>query len=249
MNRIITNLTRRSSRSALTPSRAVVLAGVLAGVVGGASAGCGLLGTGDDAGDDGRYEDTYDDTSGDTDIPTPAPTEGFRVSPKFMLQAVAAIVTIEADDGTGSPIACELDDAPEGGYVCDAAQLPGPSATLRVDRDGFDGAVRVAEILPNQIQALDVHLVVEGGPTGAWSACVGAAEFDSCAVVCEQQQLGCAVTSCPTDQPQWPVATLETFSSVECADPLESLLESLASSCESMPLSPDVASLRCCCSA
>ncbi|KIG17799.1 hypothetical protein DB30_02832 [Enhygromyxa salina] len=162
-----------------------------------------------------------------------------------MLQAVPAIVTIEEADGTGTPSACMLDGAPEGGYVCDAAPLIGMDALIRVDRDGFDSALRAAAILTNQIQPLDVHLSVEGGPTGTWSACVAAGEFDSCAVVCEAQMLGCVVTSCATDQPEWPIATVETFSSLECTD----LRESLASSCEEqLPLTPHVASLRCCCS-
>jgi hypothetical protein len=161
-----------------------------------------------------------------------------------MLQTVPAIVTIEATDSPGTPIACVLDGAAEGGYVCDADQILGVNATIRVDKDGFDSAVRSAEVLANQIQDLEVHLSVEGGPTGVWSECVGVGEFESCAAVCDNQMLACAVTSCATEQPQWPVATLETFASPECLD----TLEVPASGCgDPLPLAEAVVSMRCCC--
>lgn len=202
--------------------------------------GCELIDAYDDAAD---AETGYDEGT-DTDDPPPAPTEGFRVFPKFMLQSVPAIVTIAASDGASPAVACMLDGAPEGGYVCDAEPLAGADALIRVDRDGFESTVRNPEILPYQIQPLDVHLAVEGGPTGEWSACVGAGDFDSCAALCEAQMLSCAVTSCASDQVEAPIATFETFASLECAD----ALEAQASSCdELLPVSPDVVSLRCCC--
>src|SRR5690606_33385157 len=100
--------------------------------------GCGFFaGDDDDFGDD-NGESESGDGDGDDD---PPPTQGFRVHPKFMLQDLAAIVTIEVDGITASP--CELDGAPEGGYVCDAGWLPADStATIRVEKDGFDTAVR-----------------------------------------------------------------------------------------------------------
>lgn len=206
--------------------------------------GCGILDAQDSAFD---TDDGFDEST-DTDEPPPAPTEGFRVFPRFMLQSIPAIVTIEASDGSGPALACELDGAPEGGYVCDAGLLAGIYATIRVDKDGFEGTVRNPEILTNQIHELDVHLSVEGGPTGVWSACVAPGEFDSCAALCEGQMTSCAVTSCATEQVEWPIATLETFTSLECVDPLEALVEAPASSCdELLPVNPDVLSLRCCC--
>src|SRR5690606_22161727 len=143
------------------------------------------------------------------------PSQGFRVYPKFMLQDLPAIVTIELDGVTASP--CELDGAAEGGYLCDAGVLAADSsATIRVDKDGFDSAVRHPVVVFNQIVPLEVHLAVEGGPTGSWSACTAVGEFETCADLCATVQSSCVVTSCATEDPEWPVASYQTFTDAEC---------------------------------
>lgn len=201
--------------------------------------GCGFFGGDDDP-------PFADESGGPSELEEggdPPPREGFRVFPQFMLQAVAAIVTIEAPGA--NPVACLLDAAPEGGYVCDAEPLPGAIATIRVAKDGFELAVRNPQIVAFNIPPLDVHLSVEGGSSGSWSACVTLDEgFESCAELCAAEALVCAVTACATEQAEWPLASLQTFTGPDCGE----LLESLATSCGEPVPSPGLAgSLRCCC--
>ena len=160
-----------------------------------------------------------------------------------MLQDLPAIVTIELDGVTAT--ACELDGAPEGGYVCDASGLPADAlATIRVDKDGFDTAYRNPVVVYYQIVPLEIHMAVEGGPTGSWSACVAAGDFETCADLCASVQGSCAVTSCATEDPQWPIASYQTFADAECT----TQIEDLAQACESpLPVAGTIAALRCCC--
>jgi len=203
--------------------------------------GCGFFGSDSDD-DDAPSSDESAELGGTEEGGELPPTEGFRVFPQFMLQDVAAIVTIEA--GGGQPAPCALDDAPEGGYVCDAEGLPGATATIRVNKDGFDGAVRNPPIASFQIVPLEVHLSGEGGPTGSWSGCAAVGEFASCAELCAAEDGVCAVTACATGQDEWPVATFEGSIGPDCAEPLEWV----AASCEApLPLA-GLESLRCCCS-
>ncbi|MFO7561887.1 MAG: hypothetical protein R6X02_04545 [Enhygromyxa sp.] len=194
----------------------------------------------DDDGDD-EVGDTGEVGDGDGDD-DPPPTQGFRVFPKFMLQDLSAIVTIEIDGITPTP--CEL-DLDQGGYVCDAGELPADSsASVWIEKDGFEGALRRPMVVFNQIIPLEVHLAVEGGPSGSWSSCAAAGEFETCAELCASFEDSCLVTSCATEQEDWPIATYETYSDADCTTPLESL----ALGCESsLPVTGTVASLRCCC--
>jgi hypothetical protein len=91
------------------------------------------------------------------------------------------------------------------------------------------------------IESLDVHLAPAGGPGGVWSACAPGGMFETCADVCVDQGMTCAVTSCETGQDEWPIATLRTHETDMCD--LE--IESAASSCDD-PL-PQATSLECCC--
>jgi hypothetical protein len=207
------------------------------------ASGCEFF-QGEDDTDFGEAESGETETDETTDTgEDPPPTQGFRVFPKFMVQDVPAIVTIELDGIT--PSTCELDDAPEGGYVCDAGVLPdGGIATIYVEKDGFEIATRHPQVLFNQIAPLDVHLMAAGAPTGVWSGCQAAGGFGSCADLCESFQNSCLVTSCATDEPEWPIATLQTYADAECTV----LLENLTSTCEEpLPGADTVVALKCCC--
>jgi hypothetical protein len=158
-----------------------------------------------------------------------------------MLQDVPAIVTIEIDGMT--PETCELDGALEGGYLCDASSLPASGiATVVVEKDGFAGAVRHPQLSYGQIIALDVHLAIEGGPTGVWSDCQPAGQFTNCVELCGVVEGSCAVTSCATSNPESPIATYESFADAECITPAQQG----AIACEdNLPFSD--AAQRCCC--
>lgn len=204
--------------------------------------GCGIFDDvldGSDFGDDETTSTSGGDGDGDTDEPIP-PREGFRVFPKYLLQGVPAVVTVERD---AVPYECPLDAAPEGGYVCDATGLLAGPVTVTIERDGFDVAVRHPELVPELIVSLDVHLSPAGGPTGMWSACVAADAFLTCGDVCSNEMLGCAVASCATEQEEFPIGTLATFSDAECLVGSENI----ASTCsEALPIASALA-LRCCC--
>lgn len=190
--------------------------------------------------EDGATFTAADDTTEEDTGPPPPPSTGFRVFPKFMLESIPAIVTIEIDQ---DPMTCELDGDPGGGYVCDASDEMSAQATIRVDRNGFETAIRHPEISVNQISALDVHLAVEGGATGVWSACTAAAGVVSCDVVCEAQMSTCAVASCDTGQPEFPIATVQTFDDLECLV----AVDDLAPACDVLPIMEAVKAIRCCC--
>ena len=201
-------------------------------------AGCEIFGK-DDGFDELDTQADFDDTTEDTG-PPPPPTTGFRVFPMFMLEPIPAIVTIEVDQ---DPVTCELDGDPQGGYICDAGGVMDLQATIRVDRNGFETAVRHPEISPNSISEFDIHLAVEGGPTGVWSECTPAAGVTSCDVVCEAQMSTCEVVGCDTTQDEWPLATVQTFDDLECLVELENLVPT----CEELPITEAVKAMRCCC--
>lgn len=203
--------------------------------------GCEFFPNVQDGADFGEFETSGTTGDGDTGDPLP-PREGFRVLPKYLLQEVPAVVTIERD---AVQYECPLDAAPEGGYVCDATAMPAGPVTIMIERDGFDAAVRHPELVPESIVPLDVHLSPAGGPTGTWSGCVAADAFLTCGDVCSNEMLACVVASCATGQDEWPIATLATFSDAECVVGSESF----ASTCnDSLPVAPAPA-LRCCCEA
>lgn len=202
-------------------------------------AGCEFFGGEDDNdfGDDDDTGTTSFDTGTDTGDPEP-PREGFRVFPRYLLQDVPAIVTVERD---AMQLECPLDGG--GGYVCDATAMPAGPVTITVERDGFDTAVRHPELVPEQIPTLEVHLSPAGGPTGTWSSCVAADAFLTCGDVCSNEMLGCVVASCATDQEEWPIATLATFSDGECVATYENLVSTCS---DALPVGPAEA-VRCCC--
>jgi hypothetical protein len=229
--------THESAQAGVNERKVAVPA--LLGLLGLLTGACGFF---DDVLDDGGADgetDTGSETTGTP--PPPPPSEGFRVYPKFMLQDVPAIVTIEGLDGLPDP--CVLDGSPEEGYLCDATGFPSGLVGITVERDGFETAVRHPELIAESIETLDVHLVVAGGPPGTWSACVPAGMFETCGDVCTNEMRTCAVTSCATGQDEWPVASYEVYEAPECV----TQLESFAATCDD-PLPVDgVGSLRCCC--
>ncbi|GEM_PF-2669202 len=204
--------------------------------------------TGEDTG-----EDIGEDDIGETDegSPTPEiPTAGFRVYPRYTLEALSAVVTITH---TGQePIGCLAAEDDLGGYFCSTLFPLGFPVEIIVQRDGFETALRTPTAEPNELITLDVHLVELGGPTGTWSACLPVDEGEgegpeSCAVVCEAQDAGvCLVTACESQDEVEPVATYELYEDLECAT---SPMVSAPLSCESglSELEPTVLALRCCC--
>lgn len=211
--------------------------GVLLGALLGAvllTGGCGFF---DDVFDDTGADETETDTDNSDTDEVPEPVEGFRVFPQFMLQDVPAAVTIEVD---ADPVTCPLDG---GGYLCDATGFPAGTVRIEVVRDGFDTAVRNPELISQSIESLTVHLSPAGGPTGTWSECYPAGQFETCGDVCTTEMLGCAVTSCPTGQDEWPVATYETYVDATCTE----AVDSAAATCDdALPAAP-AAAVRCCC--
>lgn len=216
-------------------------AGVLALLV--SVSGCGFFDDDDDFGVDGETSGDGDgDGDGDEELP---PTRGFLVFPKFMLQDVPAIVTLDVDGP--SALACPPADAQTGagGYLCDADELDhGSVATILVERDGFEPATRTLEVPFNQIVAVDVHLAVEGGPSGSLSACTPAGAFESCAELCEASTSSCLVTACVGTLPDAPIVSFETYADAECLEPLAGEALTCASA---LPDSGSVVSVRCCC--
>ena len=204
---------------------------------------CSVLGGADedDLGDETGSDDDGDEEESGDDGPV-IPIEGFRVFPKYMLVDVPAVVTIEENQVLQE---CPLDDV-DGGYLCDADALAGTFATIKVERDGFDPAVRNPEIETNQLVELDVHLNFEGGSTGTWSACVAAGEFETCDALCGNEMLVCTVADCDTEDLEWPLATRQDFAAEDC---LDEPIESFAEACDvTLPeVGGTVASVRCCC--
>ena len=190
--------------------------------------------------DDGSDEQGEETETGPEQAPWP-PEQGFRVLPKYLLQDIPAIVTLDVE-GEAQP--CLL-DTQDGGYLCDTSAAPGPTALVQVERDGFEPATRTPTI-PNGLEELAVHLYVEGGPTTQWSACVGADEFVDCLGLCEAQALGCVPASCPSDDESVPVASARSFADLDCLMPA---LAPSVTACEE-PLAPpseEIMAYQCCC--
>jgi hypothetical protein len=219
------------------------LAAALALLVLVSSGACGFFDDDDD--DFGADGDTSGDGDGDGDgdeeLP---PSRGFLVVPKFMLQAVPAIVTLV--DGP-SALACPLAEPATGagGYLCDADGLAsGSVATVQVERDGFEPSARMLEVRVDQIVPVDVHLAVEGGPGGSLSPCTPAGEFQTCAELCAATTSSCLVTACHGSLADAPIVSFETYADAECLEPIRG--EALA--CDSALPDPGAATaLRCCC--
>ncbi len=192
--------------------------------------------------DEGSFYDEIGGTD-DDDTPPDPPSEGFRVFPKYLLQDVPAIVTIDGPDL--DPAQCFLDPLDEGGYLCDTDELPGPTTTVYIERDGFEPTTRELE-LPSSLIDVEVHLSPEGGPTGTWSECVASDAFVTCEDVCTQAGLPCAPASCATEDPLSPIASSQAFATLECVDAPTS---SLVLSCEAgLPAADELnVGLRCCC--
>lgn len=179
------------------------------------------------------------------------PPEGFRVFPLYMLQDVPAIVTVEvaaeaedvvAEDVVAEP--CAVDEV-LGGYVCDTSVFVAEMATVRVERDGFEPASRLLSITPAAVEPVEVHLVVEGGVSGVWSACGAAAAFDTCDAMCAAQALVCTPAPCASEDATLPVATLETFAGPDCLGPPQAVAVACVDDLTALPRG--VLSLRCCC--
>jgi hypothetical protein len=189
--------------------------------------------------DAGEEDDTGGTDGHETYVP---PAEGLRVFPKYMLAPVQAIVTLEPG---GQPVQCPP-DADVGGYLCDINGIPGATVLLRVDRDGFETALREPAIVQNPAESIEVHLSPEGGPTGTWSECSAVDTHASCADVCAAEGRVCSATSCATGDGSWPVATLESFAAAGCSG---APLEAAAAACgDALPVGGSGAeSLRCCC--
>jgi hypothetical protein len=191
--------------------------------------------------DDDADEGTGTTGSDDGADTSPLPGEGFRVFPRYRLHDVPAVVTVEVEQ---MPKGCPA-DAVDGGYLCDTSEIGDDSVTINVKHDGFDPAVRHPMISPGQLVPLDVHLAAAGGPAGTWSDCVAAGSVEDCHEVCQLAEGQCVAASCATDDPEWPLATHETFDDADCAS---TPLDSLAAACgEPLPAETDVVALRCCC--
>jgi hypothetical protein len=194
--------------------------------------------------DDGGYDEGYEtgDYGDDGETGEPPPPVGFRVYPRVETLEVSAVVSYEANGVV--PETCMLDE--QGGYLCDVGDFPGPTVTIRVERSGFEPAVRQVEIQPYQVLPLDVHLLPEGAGFGAWSECAEVSLHESCATVCETFVLGsCYVAGCETNDPQDPNATMQTFSDADCSTvPLENVVDV----CEQdLPEPGQTVAVRCCC--
>lgn len=197
--------------------------------------GGGTTGSGADTGLDG--------TTGDAEEP---PDEGFRVFPKYMLQDVQAVVTMVAD-GEDEAVPCPADTLEAGGYLCDTGPLSAANeVTIWVERDGFEPAQRDAVIEALTLQSLEVHLSIEGGPTGLWSDCTSLDTFATCADVCAAGEMVCAPASCAVGEDSDALATSRVFGDLECSDDGQF---AATQACNAELPEPDmeVQAVRCCC--
>ena len=197
--------------------------------------GTGTTGSGADTG--------VGETTGVTEDP---PDEGFRVFPKYMLQAVQAVVTMVAE-GEDEAVPCPADPLEAGGYLCDTGPLSAADeVTIWVERDGFEPAQRAAVIEPLTLQTLEVHLSVEGGPTGLWSDCTSLDTFATCADVCAAGEMVCAPASCAVGEDSDALATSRVFGELECSDEGQF---TATQACNAELPEPDMEAqaVRCCC--
>lgn len=182
----------------------------------------------------------------DDGAPEELPDVGVRVFPRFMLEPVSAVVTIEVDpDPDVAPIPCTFDPM-DGGYLCGTEALPTSEVRIVVERDGFDPAARTVDWVPDTIVPLDVHLMIEGGTGGTWSTCVGLDVLEDCATVCQSDAQSCSPANCLTGDEADPLATVELFSSADCSD---APLARAAMACQPWELDapPEAVAARCCC--
>ena len=198
-------------------------------------AACGLFDRGDE-------EDTEDSIGEGEDSDWEPPPEGLHVYPKFALQDVQAVVTIEPDL---NPQLCPPDPV-EGGYLCAVDSIVSATALLRVERDGFETALREPTIVQNAVERLDVHLAPQGGAPGTWSNCAAVGTHTTCDDLCQAQAQSCSPAGCATGNGDWPLATAEGFADPACSSPA---LESTATPCDDpLPVGGGgVEAVRCCC--
>lgn len=183
---------------------------------------------------------------GTTGEPNVEPDEGFRVFPKYMLQDVQAVVTMVAE-GEEEAVPCPADPSEAGGYLCDTSPVVAAGeVTIWVERDGFEPAQRVATIEGLTVQQLEVHLSIEGGPTGFWSDCTGLDTFATCADVCAAGELVCIPASCAVDEDSDALATSRVFADLECTEDGQL---AATQSCNTELPEPDaeIQAVRCCC--
>jgi len=185
-------------------------------------------------------------TDGTAAEPTPAPEAGFRVFPKYMLQDVQAVVTMVAE-GEDDAAPCPADTLEAGGYLCDTGPLfPADEVTIWVERDGFEPAQRSASVDALTLQVLDVHLSIEGGPTGLWSDCTSLDTFATCADVCAAGEMVCVPASCAVSEDSDALATSRVFGDLDCGQDGQL---AATQSCNAELPEPDaeVQAVRCCC--
>ncbi len=184
--------------------------------------------------------------SGTTGEPDAVPEEGFRVFPKYMLQDVQAVVTMVAE-GEEDALPCPADPSEAGGYLCETSPLfPADEVTIWVERDGFEPAQRVASIEGLTVQLLEVHLSIEGGPTGFWSDCTSLDTFATCADVCAAGELVCIPASCAVDEDSDALATSRVFADLEFT--VDGQLAATQSCNAELPEpDPELQAVRCCC--
>lgn len=188
-------------------------------------------------------DDEVGTTDTDTGEPEPPP-EGYRVFPKYQLMELSA-AAVSVESGGQAPQACPLDEF-EGGYLCDVSELPGPTVTVRVERDGFAPAARELELVSSQIVNLDVHLLIAGEPVAAWSECTAPGEFENCEELCGAAPTGCRPASCPSAWPDQPVGSVEYYEDPDCLGEILDV-EVLACTDPHPGQGGVVAGLRCCC--
>lgn len=192
---------------------------------------------------DGGADSVADDTTGEVDT---APEEGFRVFPKYMLQDVQAVVTMVAE-GMEDAVPCAADTLAAGGYLCDTGPLsPADEVTIRVERDGFEPAERDALIEAQTLEELEVHLSIEGGPTGLWSDCTLLDMFATCADICATADMACAPASCAVGEDSDALATARIFGDLDCVEGGE-LAEVQSCNAELPEATAEAAAVRCCC--
>lgn len=183
---------------------------------------------------------------GTTGEPNTTPDEGFRVFPKYMLQDVQAVVTMVAE-GEEEAVPCPADTLDAGGYLCDTEPLSSvDEVTIRVERDGFEPAQRVASIEGLTVQLLEVHLSVEGGPTGFWSDCTSLEAFATCADVCAAGEMVCIPASCAIDEDTDALATSRVFADLDCSEDGQ-LTETQSCNAELPQPDEEFQAVRCCC--
>jgi hypothetical protein len=187
-------------------------------------------------------DDEVGTTDTDTGEPKPPP-EGYRVFPKYQLMELSATVSVES--GGQVPQACPPDEL-EGGYLCEVSELPGPTVTIRVERDGFAPAAREFELVSGTIVERDVHLLVAGEAIADWGDCATPGEFESCEEMCGAMPTGCLATSCSSIWPEQPVASVEYYDDPDC---LGNIVSANVLAC-SEPLGAagaTIMGMRCCC--